>query len=215
MTILHTAICRKSGSDIAEMKKTSSALHPGWRPGPRNLATTLSLHEKPRSQLDMRHPTSLIILTLAFAATACGGRGDATPAGGGTAAEAAPPAAGELTPFELKNGIGPITTEIPAGPLDHAMAERGEKIFEGKCSACHKFTEKYVGPSLGGVTERRTIAYVMNMMLNPEGMYTRHPVAKQLLAEHLTQMPNQGLTQDEAREVAEYLREQSTKHESE
>lgn len=163
----------------------------------------------------MRHPISLSILALTLAAAACGGRGDAAPAGGSTAAEAAPASSGELTAFELKNGIGPIKTEIAAGPLDHAMAERGEKVFEGKCSACHKFTEKYVGPSLGKVTERRTIAYVMNMMLNPQEMYTRHPVAKQLLAEHLTQMPNLGLTQDEAREVTEYLREQATKPESE
>ena len=163
----------------------------------------------------MRHPISLSILALSLATGACGGRSDAAPAGGSAAAEAAPASSGELTAFELKNGIGPIKTEIAAGPLDHAMAERGEKIFEGKCSACHKFNEKYVGPSLGKVTERRTITYVMNMMLNPEGMYTWHPVAKQLLAEHLTQMPNQGLTQDEARDVAEYLREQATKPESE
>jgi hypothetical protein len=32
-----------------------------------------------------------------------------------------------------------------------------------------------------------------------------------LLAEHLTQMPNLGLSQDEAREVVEYLREQKAK----
>ena len=46
----------------------------------------------------------------------------------------------------------------------------------------------------------------MNMILNPQEMYTRHPDVKKLLAEFMTQMPNQGLTQDEAREVVEYLR---------
>ena len=43
-------------------------------------------------------------------------------------------------------------------------------------------------------------------MLNPQEMIDRHPVVKQLLAEHLTFMPNQGLTQDQARQVLEYLR---------
>jgi hypothetical protein len=37
-------------------------------------------------------------------------------------------------------------------------------------------------------------------------MYTRHPVVKKLLAEYMTQMPNQGLTVEEARSVLEYLR---------
>jgi hypothetical protein len=31
-------------------------------------------------------------------------------------------------------------------------------------------------------------------------------VAHQLLAEHMTQMPNLGLTQDQAREIVEYFR---------
>jgi cytochrome c len=161
----------------------------------------------------MRHPISLTALTLVVALWACGKHPDDSPAAAASAGGTAP-AGGELTAFELKNGIGPVKTEIPAGPIDHAKVERGEKIFEGKCSACHKFSERYVGPSLGKVTERRTITYVMNMMLNPQEMYTRHPVAKQLLAEHMTQMPNLGLTQDEARDVAEYLREQATKPES-
>ncbi|HEU5169543.1 MAG TPA: c-type cytochrome [Gemmatimonadales bacterium] len=124
------------------------------------------------------------------------------------AAPSAQPAAGAegLTPFELANGIGPVKEEITLGPVDKALAERGEKIFEEKCSACHKMGERYVGPALGDVTKRRTPAYIMNMILNPEEMYTRHPEAKKLLAEFLTQMANQGLTRDEARAVLEHLR---------
>jgi cytochrome c len=139
------------------------------------------------------------------------GRGEEsreTPAQGGPPPEGG---AAELTAFEVKNGIGPLKSELTVGPVNHAMAERGEKTFEAKCSACHKMAERYVGPALGTVTERRTPTYVMNMILDPEAMYTRHPEAKKLLAEHLTQMPNLGLTQDEAREVLEYLREQATK----
>jgi putative heme-binding domain-containing protein len=89
------------------------------------------------------------------------------------------------------------------------MAEQGEKVFQQKCGACHKMGEKYVGPALGEVTRRRTPAYIMNMILNPQEMVERHPVAKQLLAEHMTFMPNQGLTRDEARQVVDYLRTQA------
>ncbi|HXI21714.1 MAG TPA: cytochrome c [Gemmatimonadales bacterium] len=125
------------------------------------------------------------------------------------AAGAAGGGEGQLTAFELENGIGPVTEAITLGPLDHELAEAGKALFESKCSACHKMTEKYVGPALGEVTLRRTPAYIMNMVLDPEGMYTRHPVARQLLAEHMTQMPNLGLTRDQARQIVEYLRTQA------
>jgi hypothetical protein len=40
-------------------------------------------------------------------------------------------------------------------------------------------------------------------------MVERHPIGKQLLAEHMTFMANQNLTQDDARAVLEYLRTQA------
>jgi hypothetical protein len=39
-------------------------------------------------------------------------------------------------------------------------------------------------------------------------MYEKHPVARELLGEFMTQMPNLGLTRDEARAIMEYLRTQ-------
>lgn len=156
----------------------------------------------------MTRPLPFLMVAL-VALAGCGG--DKGQAETGTPAAAAPAAAaGDLTPFELANGIGPVTEEIPATPIDGALAETGEKVFEEKCSACHKLEERYVGPALGGVTERRSLAYVMNMILNPDGMYTRHPEAKKLLAEYLTQMPNQGLSREDARAVVEHLRKEGS-----
>ena len=156
----------------------------------------------------MTRPLPFLMVAL-VALAGCGG--DKGQAETGTPAAAAPAAAaGDLTPFELANGIGPVTEEIPATPIDGALAETGEKVFEEKCSACHKLEERYVGPALGGVTQRRSLAYVMNMILNPDGMYTRHPEAKKLLAEYLTQMPNQGLSREEARAVVEHLRKEGS-----
>ncbi len=155
----------------------------------------------------MRRRVSLALVPLMVGlAVACGGKGEA-PA---PAAAASSPGS-DLTPFELENGVGPVTQVVELGAIDPAKVAAGKVQFEGKCQACHKYEERYVGPALGGVTKRRTPAYIMNMILNPEGMYTRHPVARQLLAEHMTQMPNLGLTQDQAREVVEFLRT----HESE
>jgi hypothetical protein len=66
--------------------------------------------------------------------------------------------------------------------------------------------EKVVGPALGGVTKRRTPEWIMNMILNPEEMTKQDPTAQALLAEHLTQMTFQNVTEKEARAILEYFR---------
>ena len=118
-------------------------------------------------------------------------------------------AVAELSAFELEHGIGPVKEPVVLGPVDAALAATGKGIFEQKCSACHKMESKYVGPALGEVTTRRSPAFIMNMILNPMEMVERHPVGKQLLAEHMTFMADQNLTQDDARVVLEYLRTQA------
>ena len=148
-----------------------------------------------------------VLLLLPAALVACG-RGKAASGQPAitTSSSGAASAAGGLSDFEVKHGVGPVTEDVTVGPMDAALAKQGQTVFEGKCSACHKADERYVGPALGGVTERRSPAYLMNMILNPDGMYTKHPEARKLLAEYMTQMPNQQLTRDDARAVVEYLR---------
>lgn len=127
---------------------------------------------------------------------------------GGSDAEApAAPAAqtNGLSEAQLRDGIGPITS-VNLGPIDDALAQSGEESFKMKCMACHKLGERYVGPALGDVLTRRTPAYVMNMMLNPAEMVEKHPEARKMLAQFMTPMPSQNLTQDEARALLEYLR---------
>lgn len=113
---------------------------------------------------------------------------------------------GGLTDFEMEHGIGPVTEPVSLGELDSERAEEGREIFQAKCSACHKMDERYIGPPLGDVTERRSAAYIMNMILNPEEMTKRHPVAKELLAEYMAPMAFQNVSEDEARSIVEYLR---------
>lgn len=154
----------------------------------------------------MRPTTRAAVLLVSAALVACGGGKADSGSAATTTSSGASSAAGGLSDFELKHGIGPVTEEVQVGPVDAALAKQGQAVFEGKCSACHKADERYVGPALGGVTERRSPAFVMNMVLNPEGMYTKHPEVRKLLGEYMTQMPNQQLTRDDARAVLEYLR---------
>jgi mono/diheme cytochrome c family protein len=103
-------------------------------------------------------------------------------------------------------GVGPIK-EVKLGPIDPAMAKAGAALFEQKCSACHKFDERYVGPALKGVTQRRTPEYIMNMILDPQKMTTENAEAQKLLGEYMVQMTFQNVKESEAREILEYFRQ--------
>jgi mono/diheme cytochrome c family protein len=110
-------------------------------------------------------------------------------------------------PVDDGQGIGKFK-DITLAALDPAIAEQGKVIFEAKCSACHKTSDKkVVGPGLLGVTERRQPAWILNMMTNPVEMTQKDPTAKELLAEHLTQMTFQDVSDDQAKQILEYLRE--------
>ncbi|MPZ19931.1 MAG: c-type cytochrome [Luteitalea sp.] len=113
-----------------------------------------------------------------------------------------------LTPFQREHGIGPVTEPVTLTGVDPALAAAGQQIFEQKCAACHKLRERYVGPALGDVTKRRSPAFVLNMVLNPQTMAEQHPEIKPLVAEYFLMMPNQNVTPEEARQVLEYLRAQ-------
>lgn len=153
---------------------------------------------------------SFLVLAVLALVAGCGQAGEsAEPGTAGDGAAAATIPGLDVTEDELKYGIGPIR-RVELGELDDELAERGERLFEMKCMACHRMDDRYVGPALRGVTERRTPEYVMNMMLNPGEMVRRHPVARAMLAAHFTEMPAQNLTEEEARALLEYLREQAT-----
>jgi len=154
------------------------------------------------------HFGSLVLLGLLLTGVSACGDGSR---GADESPDAAPPPAdGGLTAFQVEHGIGPLTEAVTLGELDPDLAAQGALVFEAKCSACHKLGERYVGPALGDVLDRRTPAFVMNMMLNPQEMYERHPEMKKLLAEFMSYMPNQNLTRDDARAVVEYLRQGAT-----
>lgn len=108
--------------------------------------------------------------------------------------------------WKTNYGVGPIKNlELPA-EIDQTMADAGKVVYEAKCTACHKLEKKFIGPSPKGIMDRRTPAWVMNMILDPEGMVTNDPIARQLLMKFSAPMANQSLTEKEARSVVEYFR---------
>jgi len=92
-------------------------------------------------------------------------------------------------------------------PLNKEWVTAGEAIYDSKCLACHKLTdEKLVGPGWAGVTKKREPVWVMNMITNVEVMLETDPTAQELLEQCLVRMPNQNITQEEARKILEFMR---------
>lgn len=110
--------------------------------------------------------------------------------------------------YDSKRGIGKFDeTNVKLGALDAAMASKGESIAGTKCISCHKTTdEKLVGPGWSGVTERRKAHWIMNFITNPDPMIDKDPEVQAQLELCLVRMPNQSLTDDDARSIVEYMR---------
>ena len=111
--------------------------------------------------------------------------------------------------YDPKRGEGKWTAENVGitDKLDEAKAAEGEKISNTKCLSCHKLTaEKLVGPGWEGVTKRRTPEWLMNFITNPDPMLDKDPEAQAMLEICLVRMPNQNLSDDEARSILEFMR---------
>lgn len=95
-------------------------------------------------------------------------------------------------------------------PVDSVLAGLGARVFETRCASCHGLTgsEGKLGPSLLGVTERRSLPWVTAMILDPDSMTRSDPVAQALLQEYGVQMmvPG-GMDLPRTRAVVEFLRQ--------
>jgi cytochrome c551/c552 len=114
----------------------------------------------------------------------------------------------EKTAVDYENmGIGPIQSMVFEADINTSLAEEGAGIFKQKCTACHMTDRKLIGPAMKGIYERRSPAWVMNMILNPTEMLQKDKTAMALLKEYNNvMMLNQNLSEKEALALAEYFR---------
>jgi cytochrome c551/c552 len=110
-------------------------------------------------------------------------------------------------------GKGPFTDVKLTHPLDQAMVEKGKAVFDVKCFACHKLTdEKLVGPGWQGVTDRRKPEWIMNFVTNTDEMLDKDPNAQAMLEKCIVRMPNQHISDVEARQILEFMRKNDGKN---
>ena len=105
-------------------------------------------------------------------------------------------------------GIGKYQNVELTHPLDASMVATGKQVYEVKCASCHKLTdERLVGPGWAGVTKRRTPEWIMNFSTNVDEMIEKDTAAQRMLEECLVRMPNQNLSDQDARGVLEFMRQ--------
>ncbi len=148
----------------------------------------------------------ILILSMAAGLYACSGNASKQD----TPANASGPAQGETgnPAYDPERGAGKYKDVKVSATLDKPMADAGLKVYDVKCASCHKLSdEKLVGPGWKDVTKRHKPEWILNFITNVDEMLEKDAKAQAMLELCLVRMPNQNLSDEEARNVYEFMRQ--------
>lgn len=147
----------------------------------------------------------LLMFASAVFFMACGGDTEKTTTSSG---EAPKSMVANTADYDPTRGEGKFSADnLNLGALDEGLAAKGEAISGTKCFSCHKVTEeRLVGPGWKGVTTRKAGHWIMNFITNPDPMIDKDPEVQAQLELCLVRMPNQSLSDDDARQILEFMR---------
>ena len=144
----------------------------------------------------------MLLLLAAFVLYACGQKTENT--SDNSVAEEKP----AISDYDPQRGEGKFDKVEISEKLDIKMAESGKQVFDLKCSSCHKLTdEKLVGPGWKGVSTKHKPEWIMNFITSPDAMIDKDPQLQAQLELCLVRMPNQNLSDDDARNILEFMRQ--------
>lgn len=152
--------------------------------------------------------TVTMMLALSLWLTSCGSNDGSSTSSESSSQSASSESTGGNPDYDPKRGTGKFSDVVVSPTLDKALAEKGKATSDVKCGSCHKLTdEKLVGPGWKGVTSRHTPAWILNFMTNTDEMINKDPAAQAQLEICLVRMPNQNLSDDEAKSLYEFMRQ--------
>lgn len=147
------------------------------------------------------------LLGFSWACTNNSGSSTGAAASPGESAPASTATDASASNYDSLKGAGKFTHVDLNPTLDTKMVAAGKNVYDLKCSACHKLTsEKLVGPGWLGVTTRRKPEWIMNFVTNTDEMIDKDPHAQAMLQICMVRMPNQHLSDDDARNILEFMR---------
>lgn len=148
-----------------------------------------------------------LMFSIALFFAGCAGGGKTEPNDTGEQSAVDKPQGAGTESYDPNRGEGKFTDVKISDKLDAEMAARGEKLADLKCTSCHKLTdEKLVGPGWAGVTKRHKPEWIMNFMTNTDVMIDKDPKVQAMLEICMVRMPNQNLSDGDARDILEFLR---------
>jgi mono/diheme cytochrome c family protein len=119
-----------------------------------------------------------------------------------------------------EKGAGPVQVVSinPDFRVDNAKADAGGEVWRTKaCFVCHTVGDmgssaRGTAPDLGGVAERREIAWIKQFLLHTEQMIDADPIANALWKQYnMQRMPNMHVTEEQAENLIHYLQQQTEK----
>lgn len=158
---------------------------------------------------------TISVISFAFIAflASCGGSSQnnnsssAEDSGNATTTETTAPESGANPSYDPKRGEGKYE-DVKVGPFNAALAAKGKVVYNTKCQSCHKLTdERLVGPGWKDITKKHAPAWILNFITNPDAMLDQDPELQKQLEICMVRMPNQNLTDDDAKAVYEFMRE--------
>ncbi len=92
-----------------------------------------------------------------------------------------------------------------------AWADAGKDLFDKECAGCHTIGGgDSGGPDLKGVTEKRPAAWLERVIVEPDKLTAdKDPVQLGLVKQYGGEMPNLGISRNDAKKVIAYLRDGS------
>ena len=92
-----------------------------------------------------------------------------------------------------------------ATPMSTAAAQGEKAYLRGGCKGCHVIGQVSSGPDLTGAVARKGEKWVYEFTLNPESKFNE-PYVKAIIEYFNLRMPNQHMSEQESKDIVEYLK---------
>ena len=92
------------------------------------------------------------------------------------------------------------------------LPEAGKTIFTGRCAACHSVNKQLTGPALAGLSDRRTIDWIVKFVQSSQTMVKSGDKDAVALFAQFNRIPmpdHADLTADDIKNIVEYIKSET------